>query len=192
MEPSLSPRLPATSPPLGVPAPSLTSAALAAFLRAEVQGRLSLAQLHLLVGAVLETAEKQAAVAWLSLHTASAATPAEDAGPPPPSAAPGWSSARCAGAREVWPLRAAVRGRRGGSRERETCAKSLRWWSLRGVLQVWSAPLNFATRLPALSLHLGLLPPLVLGVCARGSGSCWKELECTVAGAGGGGVRALA
>lgn len=52
----------------------------------------------------------------------------------------------------------------------ECFAKSLRWWSLRGVLQVWSAPLNFATRLPALFLrlflHLGLLPPLVLGLCA--------------------------
>lgn len=66
-------RFPAAATQLGVHTPSLTSAAPGALLRAEIQGGLSRSQLRLLMTAVLETAEKEAAAsAVVSLHSASA------------------------------------------------------------------------------------------------------------------------
>lgn len=66
-------RFPATTTQLGVHTPSLTPAAPGAPLRAEIQGGLSRSQLRLLMGAVLETAEKEAAASTVvSLHSASA------------------------------------------------------------------------------------------------------------------------
>lgn len=58
----------------------MISAAPGALLGAEVRGRLSLSQFHFLVGATLETAEKEPAITWFSLHTASAQASAEDSG----------------------------------------------------------------------------------------------------------------
>lgn len=58
----------------------MISAEPGALLGAEVQGRLSLSQLHFLVRATLETAEKEPAVTWFSLHTASTPASAEDSG----------------------------------------------------------------------------------------------------------------
>ena len=66
-------RFPATTTQLGVHTPPLTPAAPGAPLRAEIQGGLSRSQLRLLMGAVLETAEKEAAASTVvSFHSASA------------------------------------------------------------------------------------------------------------------------
>ena len=66
-------RFPAITTQLGVHTPSLTPTAPGALLRAEIQGGLSRSQLRLLMRAVLETAEKEAAAsAVVSLHSASA------------------------------------------------------------------------------------------------------------------------
>lgn len=76
-------RFPATATPLVFYTHSLTSAVPSALLLAEVQRGLSRSQLHLLVGAVLETTEKEAAAAALSLHPASASRSAGDSQPSP-------------------------------------------------------------------------------------------------------------
>lgn len=88
-------RFPATATPLGVHTPSLTSAAPGAFLGAEVQGRLSFPKLYLPVGAVLETAEKEAA---FSLHPASAQRSAGDRPQSRSPAVGGLSGVRCSSA----------------------------------------------------------------------------------------------
>lgn len=171
------------------PTPALTSASSRTLLGAEVQSRLSLSQLHLFAGAVLETAEKESAVAALSLHSASASRSAED---PRPSHSPteeGRCCARCSSAKfglceQPSPAGAEVAGK-GHVPHRQHRRYSL---LLRAAALALVSRLCRGLACAFLLRHFllaGSLPVCLRGLCARGPHPLLEELAVTSAGAGG-------